>query len=259
MRLTSLIISVAVSCSITVGMAQENYSLWPRRPAELERAQRLHREGKDTEALQLLTPFIHKRGLAGHEARQLAGSINMRRYLSVRHPRMHIHTVRRGETLDRIANTYKSSAELITYINRLLNPSELRAGQELYIVPTDLRVELRLDEHEITLWDGRTLVAAYDIQYPPELQEGNNEGATLVERTGELNGTRVARSSALFAAANRKLRLSNGIIFTSAEQAALRGSCVRLHPKDLNELSMLLGKGAQFAIVRKADGKQATH
>ncbi len=254
MRLTFSIISVAVFCSIA--MAQENFSLWPRRPAELEQAQRLHRGGKDAQVLKLLSPFLHKRSLAGHEARRLTGAINMRRYLSVRHPRMHIHTVRRGETLDRIAGACKSSAELIAYVNRMLNPSDLKVGQELYIVPSDLRAELRPKELEISLWDGSSFVAAYDIQCPPELQEGPNEDTSLAERTGELNGSRLPRASAFFPSANRKLYLSNGIILSSSGQPSPHGSCIRLAPKDLNELSLLLGKGARFTIVRKTITEQ---
>ncbi len=251
MKLISLIISVAVCYSFTACLARENYSLWPRRPAELEQAQRLHYDKKDDEALRVLAPFIRKRGLAGHEARQLMGSINMRRYLSTKHPRMRIHTVRRGENLDRIATNYKSSTELITYVNRLLDPSDLKAGQEVYVVPADLRAELRLVDHEVSLWDGNILVASYDIQCSPELLKGENEEATLVERTGELNGRRVPRVSVFFASANRILRLSNGLVFTGVGNSVPSGTYVQLQPKDLNELSMLLSKGARFTIVKK--------
>lgn len=251
MKLTSLIISVAVCYSFSACFARENFSPWPRRPAELEQARRLHYDRKDDEALRVLAPFIRKRGSAGHEARQLTGTINMRRYLSTKHPRMRIHTVRRGENLDRIASDYKSSTDLITYVNRLLNPSDLKAGQELYVVPADLRAELRLVDHEVSLWDGNTLVASYDIQCSPELLKGENEEATLAERTGELNGRRIPRVSAFFAGANRILRLSDGLVLTGVGQSVPSGTYVQLKPKDLNEFSMLLRKGAQFSVIRK--------
>ena len=143
MRLISLILSVTAFCNAWAS-GQENYSLWPRRPAELEQAQALIRKHDYDQAIRLLTPFLYKNSLSGHEARQLVSDIRVRDYLSPKHPRIRIHTVRRGENVERIATAYKSAGDLIILINAMLDPSDLKVGQRLLVAPMDLSAELNL-------------------------------------------------------------------------------------------------------------------
>lgn len=248
MKSTSLILSAAVFCSALLH-AQENYSLWPRRPAELEQAQRLIRQQDYDQALSLLTPFVHKTGLPGHESRRLISAIRVRRYLSPQHPKARTHTVRRGDNIERIATTYKTSADVLVLINGMMDPSNLKVGQKLTVVPQDLRAELHPTGHEISVWDGELLVAAYDATPSADLLTGDNEETTLRERDGELNGSRVPRTSALFTSSNRTLRLANGTLITGSDTTG-RSKAVRLQQKDANELALLLGAGARISIVR---------
>lgn len=250
MKLTSLIISAAGFFSALAG-AQENYSLWPRRPAELEQAQRHIRRGEYDQALELLAPFIHKSGLTGHESRRLTGAISTRRYLSEKHPRVHTYTVRRGDNIERIATANKTSRDLLILINGMVDPSALKVGQKLLVIPQDLRAELQLAERELSVWDGQTLVAVYDMTPAQELlTEGANEETQLRDREGHVNGASVPRASALFPASDRTLRLANGITITGNANA--KGKCVHIKQRELNELSLLLGAGARISIVHDA-------
>lgn len=250
MKLISLILSATACCS-TLLHGQQNYSLWPRRPAELEQAGRLVAQQQDAQALLLLQPFIHKRGLAGHESRRMVGQIRVRRYLSGANPHLRRHTVRRGENLDRIATAYGSSPELIMFINMMTNPSDLKVGQHLNVAPVDLRAELHLADQELSLWDGRTLVAAYDVILSAGLENGKNEEARLTDREGEISGSRVSRASALFASSDRSLKFSNGLVMiNSAKHPPERTAYVQLQRRDLNEISMLLRGGARLSVVR---------
>lgn len=250
MRLISLILSATACCSALL-QAQQNYSLWPRRPAELEQAQRFFAQRQDDQALSLLQPFINKRGLAGHEARQLVGQIRVRRYLSAANPNLRRHTVRRGENLDRIATAYNSSPELIMLINRMTNPSDLKIGQSLGVAPANLRMELHLADLEITLWDGRILVAAYNVSPSVDLvKQGKNEETVLTDREGEINGSRVPRASALFASSDRMLTFSNGLVLINSTHRPPRAAYVQMQRRDLNELSMLIRGGARLSLVR---------
>ena len=63
------ILSVAGFCSLVLMAAEDtaNYSLWPRRPAELEQARGLLREQKLQQATELLQPFVAEKGIAGRE------------------------------------------------------------------------------------------------------------------------------------------------------------------------------------------------
>ena len=246
---TSLILSAAAFCS-TLAAGQENYSLWPRRPAELEQAQRLIRNQEYEEALKLLTPFVHKTGLAGHESRHLVGAVRVRDYLSPKHPKIRTHTVRRGENIERIATANKSSRDLIILINGMMDPSSLRVGQRLLVAPMDLRAELHISSREITVWDASTLVAAYDIIPSQDLLPGGNTETQLKDREGEVNGGRIPKSSALFTSSNRLLKLADGTNISGADGAAAKQKTVQMKQRDLNELSLLLGIGGRVSIVR---------
>lgn len=252
MKLTSLILSATACCSaIFAVQAQENYSLWPRRPIELEQAQRLYTQGKDDEqVLSLLSPFVNRRGLAGREARHLVGLIRTRQYLSASNPHLRAHTVRRGENVERIAVAYNSTAELIILINLMTNPSDLKVGQRVNVAPADLRLELHVEELELTLWDGRTLVAAYDVRPSADLKDGKNEETSLSDRRGEINGAHVPRASALFASSDRMLTFANGIQFLNDTHRAPKKAYVQMQRKDLNELSLLVRGGARLSVVR---------
>ena len=249
MKSISLILSATVLFS-ALASAQENYSLWPRRPAELEQAQRLVRQKSYDEALRLLVPFVNKTGLAGRESRHLVSSIRARRYLSPQNPHAQVHTVRRGENIERIAVANKSSADLIVLINGLLDPSDLKVGQKISVIPQNLRAELHISEREISVWDGQQLVASYDITPTPDLINGENEESKLSEKEGESNGARVPRSSMLFASCNRRLKLANEIGIGGGESTA-KSKYVHMKQRDLNELSLLLGMGARVSVVRQ--------
>lgn len=236
-------------CSACLLTAQENYSLWPRRPAELEQAQALMRKHEYEQVLTLLEPFVNRSGLAGREARRIIGSIRVRRYLSANHPRAKTHTVKRGENIERIATANKCSSDLLILINALRDPSSLKIGQKLTVYAQDLRAELHLHERELSVWDGRELVAVYDVAPTADLLTGANEETTLREREGELNGARIARTSPLFTSCNRSLRLADGTLVTGGTPADTV-KVVRMQQSDANELSLLLGSGARVSIVR---------
>ena len=87
MRLIFSIFGVVAFCSLFGQVsAADNFSLWPRRPDELEQARRLMQEQKGGEAVLLLQPFVSDDGIAGREARQICGRVNVPRYLSRLHP-----------------------------------------------------------------------------------------------------------------------------------------------------------------------------
>ena len=253
MTLTSLILNVAVlsSLSLCAVASEANYSLWPRRPAELEQARNLVREQKLDEAVELLRPFVSESGIAGREARQISGSINVRRYLSRRHPGATVHAVRRGENLARIAASAKCPVDVIMLLNGLVVPSDLKAGQQLVVVPMNLRVELRPLQREITVWDGKEFVVAYNSSSVEHLSLGENVETTVQHRDGYVNGAQVSRRSTQFLISDRALVLANGVHIVSSQRGGV--PAVLMDARDLNELTLLMGVGGRVSIVCRED------
>lgn len=248
MKLTSLILSAAAFCSMLCGVfAAENYSLWPRRPAELEQARHLVREQKVMEAVALLEPYVTEQGIAGREARQIMGAVNVRRYLSRRHPQAKVYKVQRGDTIERIASSHNCPTDVLMLLNGLVEPSMVKRGQRLVVVPMNLRIEVHPAQREISVWDGARLVADYDIVDMKGLTSQTNQETRVVAREGYVHGAVIPRRSLMYAASDRVLRLEGDVCIAGAQRVP--GSVVKMQPKDVNELALLVGVGARVSIV----------
>ncbi len=254
MKSTSLIFAAAAFCSL-LAPAAENYSLWPRRPAELEQARRLVREQKGAEAVALLAPFVGERGIAGREARQLTGAINVQRYLSRFHPHAKLRTVGRGDTLERIAVSSKCPSDLIMLLNGMVEPSSLKVGQKLVTVEMRLRVEIHVEQREISVWDGEQLVADYEILSAEGLSGSGVEETALASRDGSIRGKSITRRSAYYPSSDRSLALGNGLQLVGEQE--VQGKLLRMPQRDLSELAMLLGVGARVTIFYREPKAEA--
>lgn len=245
---TYSILSVAALSSL-VALAEEagEYSLWPRRPAELEQARQMVREEQLEAAIELLRPFVREKGIAGREARQICGAINVRRYLSRSHPGAATHKVRRGETLARIAAAKKCPVELLMLLNGITEPSDLKVGQSLVYVPMTLRVEIRPLQRELSVWDGDSLVASYNILQVRNYKATANAELTLQAREGYIGGVALPSRSVQFLSSERVLVLSDGSALQAGESS--RNVFFRLAGKDVNELALLAGIGARVSII----------
>lgn len=252
MRLTFLILSAAVLFESFPAFAEDNYSLWPRRPAELEQARRLVREQKLTEAADLLKPFVTEKGIAGREARQITGAVNVRRYLTRMHPRAAVYKVKRGENMAKLSHATRCPSDVIMLLNGIVEPSALKAGQKLVVVPMDLRLEIHPLQREVSVWDGSCLVASYSLAKVEGAGGSGNEETSLLEREGYLQGSAVQKHSMQFLVSDRALHLGNGMYVAGGQR--VKGSVVfRMEQRDLNELALLLGVGARVSIVRDED------
>lgn len=235
----SSILSAAVCFNLLAlsALAADNYSLWPRRPAELEQARRLVREQKGAEAVHMLQPFIQDNGIAGREARQITGAVNVQRYLSRQHPSARIYTVKPGDNVYKIAAAEKCPFELIMLLNGIVEPAGLRVGQKLVLIPMNCRLEVRLAQRELCVWDGEILVADYNLTSADTADKTVGE-TTISACDGYMEGTRIPRRSAQFQSSDRVLSLANGCCISGGVKT--QGAVLQMGQRDLNELSLLL-------------------
>lgn len=251
MKSISLILSAAVLFSLfPCSSAADNYSLWPRRPAELEQARRLVHEQKLMEAAELLQPFVAEKGIAGREARQMTGSINVRRYLTRLHPKASVYKVRPGDTIGRLSEVSKCPADVVMLLNGIVEPSALKAGQRLVVASMDLHLEIHLLQREIMVWDGSRLVASYPISKAEGVVGNKNEETKVAAREGYMQNALLPRNSTQFLSSDRALKLENGMYVAGEQKVRAAGGVVRMEQRDLNELALLLGLGARVTLVR---------
>ena len=259
MKSTHSIFAAAVLFStVCAAVAAERYSLWPRRPAELEQARRLLKEHKGEDAARLLQPLVDQDGIAGREARQMVGAANAPRYLSRRHPGAAVYTVRHGDYLTRVAAALHCPYELLMLLNGMVDPAAIHAGQKLVYVPMNQRVEINLPRRELSVWDGQVLVAAYNIGNVERISTGTAAEETKVtRRDGFVEGGRVPAHSPLMVCANRTLSLGNGMVLAATGKPAAKA--VRMDQADLNELALLVTENTPVHITyTAADIPEAT-
>lgn len=255
MKLIHLIFAVAVCFNgAFLTAAQDNFSLWPRRPDELEKARRLLAEQKRGEAVRLLQPFVHDGGVAGVEARQITSSVNAPRYLSRLHPYAKVYAVKRGDTLPKIAAATKCPVDVLMMLNGLVEPSDLKIGQKVVYISMELRMEIYPSTREICVWDGESLVASYKIMELYGVDDKITEPVTveIASRQPMLQGKAVPVTSAQAASADKAFQLSDGVSVTGTPQAD--GRYVLLSAMDANELALLLRAGNMVIWAREPQG-----
>lgn len=243
------ILSAAVFCSLLMagGVLAENYSLWPRRPAELQQARMLMAENKGSEAIYLLRPYWRAPGVTGQEARRLTAYVNVPRYLTRNHPGITIYTVRRGDTMPRVARNSSCPQDLVMLLNGIVEPSQLKVGQKLAVVPMKQHVEIHLPTKEICVWDEDSLVATYRIDSTVGVPlRGDNVATTVKTRETYQGGARVRAGAS--ASSDRALLLENGVLISADSQ--MPGQVIRMNQRDLNELTLLVGEKAQVMLIR---------
>lgn len=251
MKSTYSILSVAALFSLGFSsMAADNFSLWPRRPEELEQARQLMAAQKGGEAVLLLQPFVTDEGIAGREARQICGRVNVPRYLSRMHPGAVVYTVRKGDNIAKISAQQKCPQDVLMLLNGIVEPSALQVGQKLVVIPMRLRMEIRPLQREISVWDGQQLVADYPITAMDEVPKARQktEKVKVAAREGYLDGLAVLPRSPQYPASERVLVLSNGMLISSGQNGH-GGVKLRMDQKDLNELAHMLDCGNEVLIT----------
>lgn len=244
MKLTYLILGVGVCYSgVLATLAQDNYSYWPRRPQEFEQAQLLLAQHKWAEAAHILQPFVRAADGFGCEARAVVGRTNIVRYLSRMHPYSSVYTVRKGDTLPKIASKTKCPVDLLMLYNGLTTPSALQIGQKLVFVDMPLRIEIYPSLNELAVWDGDVLVSSYKIlSIKGDVSSlETDEEVTVASRESYILGNRIPENSGQTSYADKLLRLSNGLVIFSQELKNKSTLC--LSQKDINELALLIRAG----------------
>lgn len=249
MKSTFSIFAAAVLSSLCV-QAADNYSLWPRRPAELEQARRLIAEKKGGEAVHLIQPYLQENGIAGREARQIAAAVNVPRYLSRLHPAAQVYTVKGGDTLTRISAAQKCPSDLLMLLNGIVTPGNLKVGQKLVVIPMELRMEIRPQQREVCVWHGDKLVADYNIISADGVKAAAYGETEITERAGYISGAKLPARSFQFPSADRVLVLANGVSLAGEQGGS--GAVVRLKQSDVNELALLMNVGNQVTVINEA-------
>jgi hypothetical protein len=107
---------------------------------------------------------IYPRSKAAPEARRIVGEMNLDDLLSASHmDGKTIHVVGAGESFLGIAAKHQTTLDCIMHLNGLLDLKGLHPGEELIVMPLELRVLIEPGRKVLSLWDGGRFVKDYPL------------------------------------------------------------------------------------------------
>ncbi len=136
----------------------------------LAEAEALNQKHEYIQARKLLEPLLKAEEIRPYSSPWLAvaGALSKTNtglfFSDIPFPRKINHTVKRGDTLDRIANQYKTTVEAVQKSNGIPeNSSVIRIGDNLRIYKGDWRIRVSRSNHLLMLCDGDDLFKVYQV------------------------------------------------------------------------------------------------
>jgi len=201
---------------------------------------------------------IYPRSKAAPEARRIVGEMNLDELLSAGHmDGKTVHIVRPGESFLGIAAQHDTTLDCIMHLNGLLDLKGLHPGEELIVMPLELRVLVEPGRKILSLWDGGRFVKDYTL-LSMDLAGLKGGLRTKISAKSGLSGERrvtpgmkeYRESSKVFALEKSPLQIR--ALDPSAERAdgedLSPGPGFHLAPEDVEELALLLRPGNEVEI-----------
>lgn len=119
--------------------------------------------GKAHDKLRFLINFYAEASFA-KEARGVLGALNLDQILSPSSPKYKTsYTVKRGDSLSRIAKKHDSTVENIMELNGFLYSNRIHPEQEMIVMKLGFRTVIDIEQKSLTLYDGETFVKEYPL------------------------------------------------------------------------------------------------
>lgn len=191
------------------------------------------------------------------EARQALGRINLALFKNPdTSPGTTLHTVKKGDSLARIASQLKSNAELIFWANALPNIN-LQIGQTLVVPSPDTAIVINRSKSLVTLMHQGTFFKDYSpvsMQLPAAASSGEIE-AKVTDRIALKGDTRVAFGHKDYPSTERSILINPGnLVLRTPPPPMEDGSTpamptgIVLSPQDFAELYVLVKSGTPVLI-----------
>lgn len=240
--------SAAVAANTASADAPLNYSLWPRRPQQLDDARKLVKQGHISQAHELIKDLLEAEGVAGAEARALYGDMLLNALLQPGAEGQVQYEIKRGDNCLKIARQQNCPMDLMLHLNPNLQPNRLSLGEKLWLLPLDFSVKIRLGTKEVCLYRQNNFIKAWPIvgNLASTLKAG--EHTTVKSESGEVAGRGVTTQSEQFAVANKVIHLANGLRIEAAGPNS-GGRGIFMAQADVNELSLLLNNNSKIEVL----------
>lgn len=197
---------------------------------------------------------IYPRSKAAPEARRIVGEMNLDELLSVSNMEgKEIHIVRSGESFLGIAAKHNTSLDCIMYLNGLMDLKGLHPGEEMIVMPLELRVLIEPGRKALSLWSGGKFIKEYPLL---SAGMGGHKGGLktkIASKSGLAGDRRVTPGMPAYRESVKTFTLEKSSLqIRSADPADDKeegpGSGFLLSAEDAEELALLLRPGNEVEI-----------
>lgn len=196
---------------------------------------------------------VYPRSGAGPETRRILSEMNLDELLSPsRTDDKTLYKVKRGDSYLAIAARHDTTLDMIVHLNGLFDLSNLQPGDELLLMPLNLRLLIEPDRETLSLWKGEDFVAEYPAREMVGLRASTK--TKIVGKQGIRDGRRIPPSHPDYRGAQKVLSLESPAVEIAVapketpKDADELAPGVYLKPEHMEELALLLRPGNEVEI-----------
>ncbi len=184
-------------------------------------------------------------------ARRIVGEMNMDEILSTAHMQgKQTHVVKKGNSFLAIANQYRTSIDMIMYLNGMMEMKGLQPGDELVVMPLDFRILIEPQRQMLSVYDGERFIREYPILHfgvQGKLAPGKTK---IASKSAEADGKKVAVQA-------KEYRASEKVVILTKPALQIRGGSANasedshgivLSQPDMEEINLITRIGNDVEI-----------
>lgn len=193
---------------------------------------------------------FHPGSPSAPEAKRILGEMNLDEMLSTESMEGKVvYKVRPGDSFLGIAAKHRTSLDCLIHLNGLMDLNRLHPGDELIVMPLDLRVVIDPAGSTLTLWDEGRFLKEYPLL---ACDTGAVTGPVTLKiegKTGLVGTKRVPPATPEYRASDKLLTLGRGIVIRGVpEDGDPAGRGIFLARPDAEELALVLRVGNEVEI-----------
>jgi len=179
-------------------------------------------------------------------ARQILSEMNMDDFLSLHNnPHLTVYKVKRGDSYLGIAAKNQTTLDAIMHFNGYLELRPLQPGDEVMVMPLNLRVVIEARREALTLWNGGTFLKEYRILKSIGLPAATTT-LKIANKGGVLDEKNVAPGMKGYRESQKTITLDRKLQIVGSDASAVPGC--HLDAADTEELALLLRVGNEVEI-----------
>lgn len=217
-----------------------------------EKAHELLALGRLDEAREKLTTIVNvfPSSRTAPLARRIIGEMNLDELLGSDHLEgKEVHVVKRGDSFLGIVGKRNTNIDMLMHLNSMMELRPLHPGDELIVLPLNLRLLIEPRRKSVSLWDGGRFVRDYLALGMDGVPNAPRQ-TKIAGKSARSGGRNVLPQSKDYRAADKLIQLAQPAVYIRAWDGVSErpAAGILLRPEDMEELVLLTRTGNEVEI-----------